>query len=321
MQLGKCTISYPSKIVQRADGCAQGVPPVESFEPYGTVAFEYSMDPEEHAYGKAPFTSDGIHAIAHVRRMRGGAQAQLMRCSDEHYYVVKFMNNLQGAKILFNELLGARLAACLGLPVAASEIVFVDQELIDLYPQMTIEQSCGRSPCQGGWSFGSRLPVDPRDGHVYDSLPFYRVKNHKDFLGMLVFDKWTCNTDGRQVVFYRQDPCDLHSAVMIDQGFCFNAAEWNFPDSPLRGRYSLPEVYDNVTGMDSFEPWLTRLECQIDGDSLAKAAEGIPQDWHDTGGSAVVKLLDQLNRRRNRVRDLLWSARKSSDMFPHWGAN
>ena len=294
---------------------------MEDFEHCATVEYEYSGEPPQHANGRVPFNPDGLHAIEHVRRMHGGAQAQLMKCSDDHYYVVKFMNNLQGAKILFNELLGARLAACLGLPVAASEIVYVDQQLINLCPGMIIERSRGTSPCQGGWSFGSRLPVDQRDGNLFGFLPFYRVKNHRDFLGMLVFDKWTCNTDGRQVVFYRKDTHDLHSAVMIDQGFCFNAAEWNFPDSPLRGRYSLPEVYDNVTGIDSFEPWLTRLEREINSDSLAKAAEGIPQGWHNTCGGAVSKLLSQLDHRRGRVRELLWSARKSSDMFPNWGAN
>jgi hypothetical protein len=31
-------------------------------------------------------------AVQHIRRMRGGAQAHLMRCSDGHFYVVKFRN-------------------------------------------------------------------------------------------------------------------------------------------------------------------------------------------------------------------------------------
>jgi hypothetical protein len=26
-----------------------------------------------------------------------------------------------------------------------------------------------------------------------------------------------------------------YHTVMIDQGFCFNAGEWNFPDAPLCG--------------------------------------------------------------------------------------
>ena len=54
-------------------------------------------------------------ALEQIRRMRGGAQAQLMRCADEAYYVVKFRNNPQGPRILANELLGTRLAARLGV--------------------------------------------------------------------------------------------------------------------------------------------------------------------------------------------------------------
>ena len=50
-------------------------------------------------------------AVEQVRRMRGGAQSHLMRCSNQAHYVVKFQNNPQGLRILANELLGTRLAA------------------------------------------------------------------------------------------------------------------------------------------------------------------------------------------------------------------
>ncbi|MBI2956923.1 MAG: phosphatidylinositol kinase, partial [Acidobacteria bacterium] len=46
-------------------------------------------------------------ALEHVRRMRGGAQAHLLRCADAAYYVTKFQNNPQHVRILANELLGA----------------------------------------------------------------------------------------------------------------------------------------------------------------------------------------------------------------------
>src|ERR1700687_6109583 len=134
-------------------------------------------------------------AIEYVRRMRGGSQPQLMRFSDDKYYVVKFPNNPQGIKILFNDLLGSRLAALLGLPVAPGEIVFVEQRLIDLSPEMMIELGRGRDPCRAGDCFGSRFPVDPRRFAVFDLFPLGEIKNRIDFLGMLVFDKWTCNTD------------------------------------------------------------------------------------------------------------------------------
>jgi hypothetical protein len=30
----------------------------------------------------------------------------------------------------------------------------------------------------------------------------------------------------------------VYKTVMIDQGFCFNAGNWDFPDAPLRGLYA-----------------------------------------------------------------------------------
>ena len=59
-------------------------------------------------------------AVQHVRRMRGGAQAQLMRCSDGRLYVVKFRNNPQSVRVLANEYLVTHLAQRIGLPVASA---------------------------------------------------------------------------------------------------------------------------------------------------------------------------------------------------------
>jgi hypothetical protein len=59
-----------------------------------------------------------LRAMEQIRRMRGGAQSHLMRCSDGNYYVVKFQNNPQRRRILVNALLGTRLAGRMGLPTA-----------------------------------------------------------------------------------------------------------------------------------------------------------------------------------------------------------
>jgi len=92
---------------------------------------------------------------------------------------------------------------------------------------------------------------------------------------MLVFDKWTCNSNGRQAVFSREahqgserfartltarasrlastaqspsaeaEQADVpYKARMIDQGFCLNAGEWNYPDAPLRGLYARNRVWN-----------------------------------------------------------------------------
>ena len=58
-----------------------------------------------------------ILAVQHIRRMRGGAQGQLMLGADGHVYVVKFQNNPQHTRVLANEFLASRLALAAGLSV------------------------------------------------------------------------------------------------------------------------------------------------------------------------------------------------------------
>ncbi|HKM67078.1 MAG TPA: hypothetical protein VJX70_07925 [Candidatus Acidoferrum sp.] len=110
-----------------------------------------------------------------------------------------------------------------------------------------------------------------------------------------------------------------YQAVMIDQGFCFNAGEWNFPDAPLRGLYARSRVYEGVTGMDSFAPWLERLEKRITEKVLAELAEEIPPTWYEDDYDAVVRVLEQLIRRKRLVEELIWSAKSSNRQpFGSW---
>jgi hypothetical protein len=261
-------------------------------------------------------------AVEQIRRMRGGAQSHLMRCADEDYYVVKFRNNPQGARILANELLGSRLAARLGLPVAEAVVVEVREELIENTEDLVIQLGRGRAPCQAGLQFGSRYPGQPAETVVYDFLPdeqLREVANLADFCGMYVFDKWTCNTNGRQAIFFRPPGEGHYRAQMIDQGFCFNACEWNFPDAPLRGIYARQRVYECVRGIDSFEPWLTRVETRMDESVVGEIADDIPPEWYEFDADALDRMLEQLLRRRRIVRDLIAQAWKSSAQpFPNW---
>ena len=88
---------------------------------------------------------------------------------------------------------------------------------------------------------------------------------------MLVFDKWMANADGRQCVFHRAMVRDwsplarAHLARpafivrMIDHGFVFNGPNWDYPDSPVQGLYPRKVVYENVTSLDGFQPWLDQV--------------------------------------------------------------
>ena len=147
----------------------------------------------------------GVQAI---RRMRGGAQSQLMLGSDGRLWVVKFQNNPQHLRVLANELIASRLAAALGLTVPESNVVEVTPWLTAHTPDLTIDLGKGvRERCRPGLQFGSAFVGGLMPGQVVDYLPealLDDVRNRGEFAGMLALDKWTGNCNGRQAVFERK---------------------------------------------------------------------------------------------------------------------
>ena len=143
-----------------------------------------------------------------------------------------------------------------------------------------------------GPSFGSRYVVPPTEGEVYDYLPeamTRRVRNLSNFAGILAFDNWTCNADGRQAAFWKRRGERKFTASFIDQGYCFNAGEWSFPDAPLRGVFGRNDVYAGITGWESFEPWLSRIE-NFPESSLWPLVDQIPSEWYDSAADELEQI-------------------------------
>ncbi len=135
---------------------------------------------------------------------------------------------------------------------------------------------------------------------------------------MLLIDKWAGNCNGRQAVFERKARERRYRAIFIDQGFCFNAGEWTFPDSPLRGVYPRNLVYADVTGWGSFEPWISRLEA-MDPTVLWSIAESVPPEWYGGDTGTIERLMERMLERRGRLRELILSFRDSDRQpFPKW---
>src|SRR5579863_2163302 len=195
-----------------------------------------------------------VVAVQHIRRMRGGAQGQLMLGSDGHVYVVKFQNNPQHVRVLANELLASRLAVAAGLTAPHAELVEVSPWLIENTPELEMDYGRTRARCVPGLQCGSRFVGGLMPGQVVDYLPedqLGELKNGAEFAGILALDKWTGNANGRQAVFARKQRERRYRAVFIDYGYCFHAGDWTFEDAPLRGVYYRNSVYGGVTGWES----------------------------------------------------------------------
>ncbi len=263
-----------------------------------------------------------VVAVQQIRKMRGGAQGHLMLGADGNAYVVKFQNNPQHVRVLANELVATKLAAALDLSAPACDVIEVTEWLVENTKDLELDFGPRRERCQPGLCFGSRLVGGLMPGHLFDYLPeeqLTEVKNLREFAGILAFDKWTCNVNGRQAVYSKKGREKRYTATFIDFGYCFNAGEWVLRDAPLRGVFARNVVYKSVTGWESLEPWLTRIE-EMDPQTIWGAAEAVPPEWYNGDLAGMEALVEELVKRRSTVRELITSFRESSrDPFPNWG--
>jgi hypothetical protein len=276
-----------------------------------------------------------VNARRLIRKMRGGAQAQLIEADDGHFYVVKFRNNPQHRRVLVNEWIAGTLLEYLQIAAPKRAIVRLSAEFLDQSPDVHIQLGKRKEPVEAGWHFGSRYPGDPSRNAIYDFIPdalLEKVGNIAEFAGMLAFDKWLGNADARQAIFvrarlreyapaYADHPLRIgFIALMIDHGYVFNGPHWDYTDVPVTGLYFRPAVYTTIRDFNSFQPWLDRIvefpDIVID-DSLRE----LPPEWLNGDADHLNALLETLMCRRRRVPDLIRESISSrTAFFPNWAA-
>ena len=199
-------------------------------------------------------------------------------------------------------------------------MIQVSDWLIEHTQDLRIQLAEHQIPCRSGKHLGSLFVGFP--GETLEYLPqelLRTVRNLGDFTRVLVLDKWTSNADGRQAVFSRRTPRSRrYDATFIDQGYCFNAGEWTFPDYPLRGLFANNCGYEGVTGWDAFEPALTKAE-EMDVDLIWSYATGIPEEWYEGDRDGLHRLVESLYARRTLIRRLISLFRESTRKpFSNW---
>jgi len=73
-----------------------------------------------------------------------------------------------------------------------------------------------------------------------------------------------------------------------------------------------------VTGLKSFEPFLSRIENLTSGE-LEECTEGIPTSWCEPDPGQLARLMEALYARRRTLRQAIIDAKNSSlGPFPNW---
>jgi hypothetical protein len=274
-----------------------------------------------------------VNARRLVRKMRGGAQSHLIEADDGRFYVVKFQNNPQHRRILVNEWIASKFLQYLQIAIPETAIVRLSEDFLAENPGVHIQLGNTRAAVSPGWHFGSCFPGDPATVAVYDFVPdalLKQVANLPEFLGILVFDKWTANADARQSIFLRARLREFAPAssdhplrtgfiaLMMDHGYIFNGPHWDYPDSPLQGIYYRPMVYQGVSGFHDFQPWLDRVR-NFPESVVDEAYRSIPPEWIAGDEDALECMLEKLMQRRGRTPDLIKSCCQGRIRpFPNW---
>lgn len=269
------------------------------------------------AFASAPWfpSPKVVTAVQHIRRMRGGSQPHLMRCSDGRFYVTKFRNNPQNPRILINEYFAGKLARLLGLPCPDICFVDVQQDLVGRTPELSFELPRSAIPVATGLAFGSEYPSRGRGAHrtlqsvlkLHPASASAKVENFSDLFGMLIFDKWTSNTDHRQILCLER-PTELGKTLhmfMIDNGFCFGGPTWRFTDLPGHGLYLDRSIYSTFHSFQTLDPWLEQLEANVTLEELSKITEEIPASWIKDERDDLLKMVKSLYERKKNILELV----------------
>ena len=238
-----------------------------------------------------------------------------MRCSDGHFYVVKFRNNPQDPRILINEYFAGKLAKLLGLPCPNCCLVDVQQDLVRRTPELSFELARPSIPVAAGLAFGSEYPSRGRGAHralqsvleLHPASAPAKVENLSDLFGILIFDKWTSNTDHRQILCLER-PTELGKTLhmfMIDNGFCFGGPTWSFTDLPRHGLYLDRSIYSTFHNFQTLEPWLERLEASVTLEELIRITKELPGSWIKDYRDDLLKMVKTLYDRKKKVSALV----------------
>jgi len=227
-----------------------------------------------------------------IRKLPGGSQPALIEADDGELYVLKFLNNMQGPNLLFNESIGTELYRLAKLPVPRWRRLILTRAFIDQNLFSYMETANGMCEPLPGMCFGS-LFLGSMHRKIYELLPgtFYkRLTNIEDFWLAWLLDACTNHGDNRQALF----PAGLRGtfyAVFIDHGHMFGGPEGAMHPHVAASRYLDPRLY-SCADIER----VTRLKgvvANLGLDKLWLEAHNLPGEWKSP--SALDRLSESLS--------------------------
>lgn len=255
-----------------------------------------------------------IQAVQYIKPMdQGWTLPHLLKCDDNHTYVVKFMNNPDGPGILANELIAYRLGKLLGLQMAPCRIIRISSDFIDMHPVLKkLEVPPGAH--LGSLYFEQGITT-------FDENDLSICQNASCAAGMIAFDHWINNGDRHLTQSNLLYLPDKRMIQLIDHADAFFGPDWDVDN----WMYNLEEDLDLFWGPlyemfvpfidspDPFDHYVSRIEAIGDNEILS-AMSNLPKQWDIPRGD-LSELKHFLLHRKNKVRETLYELKEH---FPIW---
>ncbi len=264
-----------------------------------------------------------------IRNLRGGSQPILAQASDGLLYVVKFINNLQGPNLLFNESAGNELYRGCGLAVPAWKPLLVTDAFLDQNRDCRMQTQWGSLRPESGLCFGSRFLGG--DGvrllDILSGTSFNRVRNKNSFWLAWLIDICAAHVDSRQAVFVEgaEGWLDAH---FIDMGHLFGGPKADLLKNFQVSRYIDSRIYADISFDDLLK--IHGAVRALDHDQLRQRVQAIPGEWKQSSAlnrfdsclhrlskhlflqNVLDTIIDALARRMERELGNSWNERKPS---------
>ena len=242
-------------------------------------------------------------------KLPGKTQSALIDANDGSQYVVKWLNNLYGSHLVFNEALGSSLFAEFGLPVPPWTTIVIASDFIDANPEMWFSTRCGKVKQSASLNFASLSVVQP-ERTVYEVLPgswFPRIVNRAAFLGAMVLDIWLGNLEHRKALFVENENDHTLEAVFVNHANILGGPEGCASRHQALPSYLDQRVYAGLDVTHGLNSWANHL-AQNGEYAVKKALAGLPQEWVTSSAEAAV---DELIRSIPEVRERVCAAAAS----------
>lgn len=231
----------------------------------------------------------------------------VVECSDGKRYVMKYRNEQCNGKALFNELVAARLATKLLLPIPSFNVAKLSENLIASNNALNGFNSIS------GYCFVSEM-LSGTTG--INPITLNASVNSSDFPGIIAFDQLVMNTDrGRNRGNWFFDSTTKR-LMIIDHTNIFRLAQVWDPISILQDMHIPNELiseFDDLSYQYLVEKMIhdkrsfSKINHQImslSQNDIQQVLDDIPQDW-EISQDEISAIYDFLNFQVNHIDDIL----------------